>query len=115
MKRFLTFLILSCGVWGAKAEENSILYPQQIQRKLSAREQCQLDEQWKQHYGSLRECVEEKRHDEILMGQRKLEKRMEAHAAEAAQVEKRASEERREDRNWQGLRETVHDLTHHSR
>lgn len=52
-------------------EEGSILYPKQIQPKFTIRQRCEMDQEWKK-YGSVEECVAEKRHQEIIANQKKI-------------------------------------------
>lgn len=92
-------LFLALTVASLAPAANSILYPRQIQPKLTLRERCRQGGEWKR-YGSLRACIEEKHHEELVA----LEKeRLEQANEEAA----RASAERREIRDEARAREEL--------
>lgn len=56
---------------GYAEEEGSILYPKQIQPKLTFRQRCEIDNEWKR-FGTLQDCVDEKRHEQIVANQKKI-------------------------------------------
>ncbi len=92
-----TFLLIVVALMTSQAafsmEENSILYPKQIQPKLTIKQQCQLDDAWKE-YESMGECISTKRHEEIVAQQIKTRQRLELLADNAHQdyLRQRATE-----------------------
>jgi hypothetical protein len=88
MKTLFVLVIFVLVVPGASAEEeNSILFPQQVQPKISIRKQCQLNDEWKR-YGSLKNCIEDKRHEELVELQKNNMRRQ-------AKISNQAAQERR--------------------
>ncbi len=96
------------------AEENSILYPKQIQPKLTIRQQCQVNNEWKRH-GSIKECIEEKRHEEILVQTTRILQRQEKLADKVQKSRKRIRDEARSVYEYESLRQNVKEITGNSR
>lgn len=106
----LTLAALTC-LPNAKADDDfSILYPKQIQPRLTTRQRCRLDNEWKKH-GSMKECIEEKRHEEVLSQQKKTALRQEELAEEAVLERQKIRAEARFRNERETFHQTVKTLT----
>lgn len=115
MKILVSFLTLvSLNSFALADEETSILFPKQVQPKLTTRQRCELDGEWKK-YGSLKECVDEKRHEEVLAKQTRSARRQEQLAYEAALRDKEMRDDARSRYEAEELRRLLKNLNGNSR
>ena len=103
---FLGTLFLTTSFAG---EQNSILFPKQLQPKLTFKERCEIGQEWKR-YGSMRECTAEKRHEELVAIQKENAERAEELANVAAERLKKIQEDARLQYEMQLLNESIKNL-----